>query len=284
MFLFIVSLFILGSSSVQDEDSYKDQQADFSKEDICKAAISSMMGHPVSIINHDGNSGDSIFVSYNRPNDGTHWAQRCIVRTSEVIWGTKTGRWRIDALDSKITYKTKGDNLHITISHSDGSVSRKQFYITEFGKQPVGDKKSYRKDTVTSITYNFDEKHLCVGSVSVLENINISKIKVDRYVKDSYVNVSYLDALKKGGNGFNYTCVIGEGFVYAIKSLFSGEVLVEKNNIDIGKDSKIVYWESFNGENAGVKFTYRKDGIDVNSIFIKSNDLESSVSYSFISL
>ena len=110
---------------------------DFSKEQICKAAIAALMGRDPQIINVDRVEDDVVYTSYIRENDGSYWADRCSVdrQTQEIIWGTDTGRWRTDPSDGKVFYSADGSTLKITQEFSDGSSDEDQYTLAELSSQ-----------------------------------------------------------------------------------------------------------------------------------------------------
>jgi hypothetical protein len=79
-----------------------------SKQQVCKATISTVMSKSPSIMNIDRAENDVTYVSYIRPDDGTNWAYRCMFEGSTVVWASDTGRWRTDKADSKITFSISG--------------------------------------------------------------------------------------------------------------------------------------------------------------------------------
>ncbi|UIN23501.1 hypothetical protein [Herbaspirillum frisingense] len=94
---------------------------------ICKAAISTIMGQSPSIIKIDKEDSGIIFVSYIRPSDKSMWEYRCRIDGTRVIWASKTGRWRDHALDEVITYSGTQNSVTIAQKFTDGSSTSKIF-------------------------------------------------------------------------------------------------------------------------------------------------------------
>ncbi len=95
----------------------------FSKEQISKAGIATVMSKDPGIIKIDKVSKDIVYLSYLRPSDGKHWAYRCKVEGNRIIWASDTGRWRDHKEDSVLTYTIDGDKITIVDRFSDGSAS-----------------------------------------------------------------------------------------------------------------------------------------------------------------
>ena len=105
----------------------------FNEQQVCKAAISTVMGKNPSIMKIDRIKRNVTYLSYIRPDDGTNWAYRCMFDRSTVIWASDTGRWRTDKADSKITFSINGNTLTISEKYSDGSATNKSFTLPDLG-------------------------------------------------------------------------------------------------------------------------------------------------------
>lgn len=103
----------------------------FSKVQICKACLATVMSKDPKIIKIDKNEGDIIYLSYIRPSDKKKWAYRCKLSGSRFIWASDTGRWRDSQYDSKVTYEISGELIKITDRFNDGSASSKSFTIKQ---------------------------------------------------------------------------------------------------------------------------------------------------------
>jgi len=91
----------------------------------CRAAIAVLMGRDVEIVTTDRIENRIAYVSYVRPDDGTHWAYRCRFSDNRVVWssvdGSEFGRWRDHAADETLVYTASVDTVSITELHADGS-------------------------------------------------------------------------------------------------------------------------------------------------------------------
>jgi len=106
----------------------------FSRSQICKATISSMMGRDLSIVKVDSQSEGITYLSYIRPDDNTEWKFRCKIEGSSIIWAAEPdGRWRTDPADSELTFSIDSENKNLTIreTFSDGSSSEDVFNASQ---------------------------------------------------------------------------------------------------------------------------------------------------------
>lgn len=94
---------------------------------ICKAGIAAVMGRDPKIIRAKDN-GDIVRLSYVRENDGSLWEYRCKIEGSEIIWATKTGRWRTDPADEKLRYKAGAKSVTVDYVSADGGVISSDTY------------------------------------------------------------------------------------------------------------------------------------------------------------
>lgn len=123
-----LSMAILLSGCSQSTDI-----APFSKEQICKATISKVMGRSPSIMSIERVDGGIIYLSYKRPDDGKKWTYRCKINGSYSIWASETGRWRDHPADSKISFSINGSILSLFEKYTDGSSTNKSFSLQELG-------------------------------------------------------------------------------------------------------------------------------------------------------
>lgn len=124
--LLISLLIALSGCGGVDKGAFTDQQ-------ICIATVAKVMGRNPSIIKIDSIQGDVTYLSYNRQDDGTHWAYRCKLEGNKAIWASDTGRWRTDQYDSKITFSVSGSKVSISGKYSDGSGDVKSYSINQLG-------------------------------------------------------------------------------------------------------------------------------------------------------
>ncbi|WP_340611424.1 hypothetical protein [Xenorhabdus bharatensis] len=96
----------------------------FSKEQICKAAISVEMLKDVKIIK-TVKSGDLPQVRYTRKEDGNSFLYRCKFSGDQVIWSAffkdtqSWGRWRDGTYDAVLSYEVSDGKLSIHSSLTD---------------------------------------------------------------------------------------------------------------------------------------------------------------------
>ena len=105
----------------------------FNERQICKAAISIVMGRSPSIMSIDRIEGGVVYLSYVRSNDRSRWHYRCKIQGSKIVWASETGRWRTDREDSVITFTISGNTLRVVDRFSDGSASSQSFELKELG-------------------------------------------------------------------------------------------------------------------------------------------------------
>jgi len=124
--LLILFLLLSVATTVADAD-----ENTFSKAQICRAGISTVMGKDPNIIKIDKIKDQIIYLFYIRPSDKKRWAYRCKLSGNRIIWASDTGRWRDSQYDSKITYKINGENIKIKDRFGDGSVTMKSFSLNQ---------------------------------------------------------------------------------------------------------------------------------------------------------
>ncbi len=95
---------------------------------VCRAAVADINGHSPSIMKIKSNSGKSVVVRYNRPDDGKAWTDECRFDGDRVVWrpigafgGTKPGRWRDSPQDEVIKFQIAGSKVTISTTYSGGS-------------------------------------------------------------------------------------------------------------------------------------------------------------------
>lgn len=99
-------------------------------ERVCRSVIGMEMGRDPKTISAS-RSGDSVFLQYRRPQDGSMFRYECRVEGSSVVWaaiinGTR-GRWRDEREDTASTFRVEGRNLVVEQRFSDGSSARRVF-------------------------------------------------------------------------------------------------------------------------------------------------------------
>lgn len=112
----------------------------FSKEQVCKAAVATMMGRDPKIVKVKKTKDGIVYLSYRRPDDGKLWAYRCKLEGDKVIWASDNpdslGRWRTHPADERINYRTLqgGTLLRIEERYGDGSSTSKEFSLKQLRK------------------------------------------------------------------------------------------------------------------------------------------------------
>ena len=95
-------------------------QSDFSKELICKAGISVVMGNDSEEVSIYIRSEDKYFF-YVREGDKDEYIYKCKVEGPRIVWGDFNGPWRDTSSDSKITFNVDEGILAVKEVYSDGS-------------------------------------------------------------------------------------------------------------------------------------------------------------------
>ena len=93
---------------------------DFSKELICKAGISVVMGNDSEEVSIYIRSEDKYFF-YVRKSDKDEYIYKCKVEGPRIVWGDFNGHWRDTSSDSKITFNVDKGTLAVKEVYSDGS-------------------------------------------------------------------------------------------------------------------------------------------------------------------
>lgn len=126
--LVTASLAIVASLGA-DYPAMASSEVHFSQEQICKAAIGTIMGRDPKIVKVTKNENGVAFLYYIRRDDQSKWAYRCKLEGTRVIWaGDPGGRWRTDPRDEQLSYQVNGDMLTIVEKFSDGSTSAKESF------------------------------------------------------------------------------------------------------------------------------------------------------------
>lgn len=85
----------------------------FTTVQICKAAISSIMGVEVEAIHTKQRDNGTVHLYYRIENKKSRYGYKCKLDGEKVIWGTAMARWRTQQDDAVITYSVKEG--HVTI-------------------------------------------------------------------------------------------------------------------------------------------------------------------------
>ena len=108
-------LMIAVATAFGDDRSFTNQQ-------ICRAAIATIMHKDVGIVSASGEG--TISVTYSSNGRKTF---KCRIEGQRVMWGNADGRWRNHPMDEKVMWETEGNTLVIRQPWSDGSVSEDKF-------------------------------------------------------------------------------------------------------------------------------------------------------------
>lgn len=103
----------------------------YAEKDICRAAISLVMGRSLDTVSIDSSSGSQFNLSYTRPEDGSNWSYKCKVEGNSILWGADDGRWRDADEDSKLSF-TIQEVLTVVEGFSDGSKKTAVYDHTDF--------------------------------------------------------------------------------------------------------------------------------------------------------
>jgi len=113
MSAFVCSILPAKSTNAADK-------SDFSKELICKAGISVVMGNDSEEVSIYIRSEDKYFF-YVRESDKDEYIYKCKVEGPRIVWGDFNGPWRDTSSDSKITFNVDDGILAVKEVYSDGS-------------------------------------------------------------------------------------------------------------------------------------------------------------------
>ena len=98
----------------------------FTKEDVARFAISSLMGQPSETMKVK-TKYDKYYVSYVRKSDAKKFDYKVKVHKNNVVWASIDGRWRSSKYDEKITFEEIDNKLKIIQTFSDGSIAENYF-------------------------------------------------------------------------------------------------------------------------------------------------------------
>ncbi len=136
----ILLLILISVAGCGEKDSQISQPAkspeinlgQFNDHLLCRATISALMDAEPKNMNFS-KAQDHLILSYNRESDGKFWEYKCKREDKQILWGSKSGRWRTHPADGKVTFKVDavGDTVEIIESYSDGSSSSHEFRASE---------------------------------------------------------------------------------------------------------------------------------------------------------
>lgn len=108
MLLLLGSNTLFGSSS----DAYTHVQ-------ICKAALSSVMGVDHTVIQTEKRKHGVIYLQYRIEGENDRYNYKCKLEENRVIWGSEKGRWRTKKGDAVVTFIVSNGNVTITERFTD---------------------------------------------------------------------------------------------------------------------------------------------------------------------
>lgn len=98
-----------------------EQNKVFDKEQICKAAISLLMGVEPKKIRIDKQDAGATYLSYWLANEKERYGYKCKLIGNKIIWGSKGGRWRSQKEDSELTFSVDNGILEVVEKYKDES-------------------------------------------------------------------------------------------------------------------------------------------------------------------
>jgi hypothetical protein len=135
----IAALTSCGGSSSTTEQVSTDQQTpiaetnkpevelkNFTKEDVARFAMSSIMGQPSKKIKVRLEN-ELYYVSYIRKSDSQKFNYKIKIDGKTIVWASIDGRWRDGQDDERISFEENDNKLTITQIYSDGSVDSKEY-------------------------------------------------------------------------------------------------------------------------------------------------------------
>ena len=98
----------------------------FTKEDVARFAISTVMGQPSKKIKVRLEK-ELYYVSYVRKSDSQKFNYKIKIDGKTIVWANIDGRWRDGQYDEKISFEEADNKIKITQIFSDGSGDSKEF-------------------------------------------------------------------------------------------------------------------------------------------------------------
>ena len=114
------------SAVLENDKMEKQNLQSFSKEDIARYAISSVMGQPSKSI--EVRFANPLYiVSYVRQSDQKQFEYKVKIDGITIVWANIDGRWRDSEYDEKLSFEERDNKVEIIQTFSDGSVDKKQY-------------------------------------------------------------------------------------------------------------------------------------------------------------
>ena len=111
---------------VETDKPKKVNLTNFSKEDVARYAMSSIMGQPSKKIKVRIENGLH-YVSYVRKSDSKNFNYKIKFDGRTIVWANVDGRWRDSEYDERISFEESDNELKIIQTFSDGSVDIKEY-------------------------------------------------------------------------------------------------------------------------------------------------------------
>ena len=86
---------------------------------VCKAALSSVMGVDHKRIHTKKRGDGTVSMSYRIEGENDRYDYKCRLEGNRVIWGSAKGRWRTKKGDAVVTFTVNSGNVTITERFND---------------------------------------------------------------------------------------------------------------------------------------------------------------------
>jgi hypothetical protein len=80
---------------------------------LCKAALSSVMGVDLKAIQTEKEKDGIVSLHYRIEGESERYDYKCRVEGNRVVWGSEKGRWRTKKGDAVITFSVSNGNVTI---------------------------------------------------------------------------------------------------------------------------------------------------------------------------
>lgn len=101
---------------------------------ICKAALSSIMGVEPQMIKEAKSSNEIIYLYYRLEGEKERFGYRCKVVGNRVMWGSQMGRWRDQKDDEVISYQITGNSIIVKEHFNDEPESEAMLTTFDFSQ------------------------------------------------------------------------------------------------------------------------------------------------------
>lgn len=104
--ILIAAVLLLTVLDAKSKPAFNDAQ-------ICKAALSSIMGVEIKDIDTKQKGNGITYMYYRLEDESRRYDYRCRLEGNRVIWGSAMGRWRTQKDDAVITFSVKNGKVII---------------------------------------------------------------------------------------------------------------------------------------------------------------------------